>query len=860
MWRRFNFSLALLYTCTLLGQNAVKGILKSKFNNQPITYANIIVSNTGNSPQPLAYGYSDEQGAFFIEIPTNASEISMNITSIGFQEKTIVVQLPIKEALTIYMEQSNNQLKEVEVKAKKVKDTLDLKIDEMNLTDDSSLRDILDKTDGLIIGDKGGISYQGKQINKILINGKEVFINQNKIALDNLNYEIMENVQIINNYKDKFAIDFKRIRDPVINIDTKAKFKGVLKGQFNLGYGIKNNYNTKAKGFFFSDVFNAFALSNTNNIGEKELSSKDISAPLRKYSTANLNSNLYSYFIDDDKTEKNFVSNTSLTIRNQGDNSKTGLVLNHGNIHVKKQTDILLYTDDSLLRKSQLRNTNKGYFASFTANYSRVLSEKAVLQNVLNSTIIRQQKSDFKTDSLFVPQKSLLVEDNLQTPKAFSFSNALKLTRLLNEKIAFDLLWDYYCEKVLSNDDIRLKNIAGLSIFQRNPFSKNFQFVQGELKFRLKKAVLNTGIGLAKNEELSSLEYENNTNIDKNLKRKLLSLNAFVLLNGTYKKLDYNFSVKPTLIYLKKSANRKLLKMNHSLTYRFLEQNTLRVGFSRNYTFYNLNELHDTVVKAYNYRLINAKVNTEGFSINNKLTLAWFNNNVARTKSSHFDYSYIRQNNSLQSVLDSISNNIFYYKSRVFNLSQSHNFSLGGKKGYYITDSYHLFRMGAKLDFEANKYTTILNKQTALVRSKFWKPIFKLSFLPRNKFIGEFSNQLKWNLFTIDIDKNKTSNNAVFTNTFYIKGAGDKLNWSFELFYINNSVDKERFCFFDSNLSVKYQYSEKISFSLRGKSLLTLFNLNNYNYTNILSEGNTLRQINTSNNLSYLIFYTSFSL
>src|SRR5690606_17187557 len=123
--------------------------------------------------------------------------------------------------LSIYMEERTIKLEEIEVKARVYTDTLAIDTEQMNLSKSSTLRDILDRTDGMIVSKDGGISYQGKQINKVLINGKEVFINQNKVALDNLNYEIMENVQVINNYKDKFTLDFNNIKDPVININTK---------------------------------------------------------------------------------------------------------------------------------------------------------------------------------------------------------------------------------------------------------------------------------------------------------------------------------------------------------------------------------------------------------------------------------------------------------------------------------------------------------------------------------------------------------------------------------------------------------------------------------------------------------------
>ncbi|MEO1033807.1 MAG: carboxypeptidase-like regulatory domain-containing protein, partial [Bacteroidota bacterium] len=237
MWKLPSLILFFTYAFSSYGQQKeVLGTIKNS-KGDPVPFANVVVQDTTEAKNPITYGYTDEQGSFALEIPSKFQQILINVTAIGYEEKAIVVLLNQEQPLTIFLEESITQLGEVVVKARKVTDTLNIDTDGMNLSKESTLRDMLKKTDGIIIGEEGAISYQGKQINKVLINGKEVFVNQNNVALDNLNYEIMENVQIIDNYKDKFTLDFKRIRDPVINIETKSKFKGVLKTQVDMGYG-----------------------------------------------------------------------------------------------------------------------------------------------------------------------------------------------------------------------------------------------------------------------------------------------------------------------------------------------------------------------------------------------------------------------------------------------------------------------------------------------------------------------------------------------------------------------------------------------------------------------------------------------
>ncbi|UGU16865.1 carboxypeptidase-like regulatory domain-containing protein [Sinomicrobium kalidii] len=843
------------------GQQAkVTGIVKNR-KEEPVPYANIVINNTvSDEPSIITYGYTDEQGRFSLEIPRDIPSISLNVTAIGYQETTIPKKLHENLQFTIYLEEKVTQLEEVVVKAKTNEDVLDLEIATMNLSKEKTLRDVLDKTEGVIIGEEGAISYQGKQINKILINRKEVFINQNKVALDNLDYEIMDKVQIIDNYKDKFSIDFDRIRDPVINIDTKSEFKGILKAELNAGYGFKDKYSFLGKGFFFSDKFNAFITTHTNNTGEKELSQNDVLSSVTKYATASLNNTLQPFFIDDNQTRKNFVSNGSLTFRWQGDKSKTGIVVYHGNIHTEREVNYRTFAADTMIEKSRSQNTRKGNFISATANYSHFISSNTVLQNKLSTVLVDQKRTGISMDTLFVPDRTYLMEQNRNSPKNFAISNVLELTHLLGDRVAFDLDLDYYYGIFSRDYEARLLNINASDIFQEERSSKRYLLARGNFKFKLDKAALNTGVVFTNNIESGSLEYRKNSNGDTDLKRNIATVGVPLYLSGSMKKLDYRLSMTPTLIIRDRDDNQNFLRMVHNLTYNFETQNKLGLGISHDYRFYGLNSLYDTIVKSYNHKVINTNSdNLEKFSIKDELAVSWFNNNVARSKSMHIIYRYNRERDFLQSVLDSISDNMFFYSNRIFDKKQTHTLNTGGKKGFYLGNAYHRLNVGGDLNLSHSRYTTAVNNKVALAEVSSWKPGIEITFAPRKFFMTETGNRFEWNQLFFDLDGNETNRQSVFTNTFSAEGFGDKINWNFDFIYRIYNINADTFDVPDVNLNFQYDVSEKLSFSIKGQSLLTLFKLNNYNFVNTISDGNTVTQIATDNNLGYLLFYTTFN-
>jgi hypothetical protein len=853
------FNLIVLFGfVTYAQQKEISGTIKN-IEDKPVPFANIVVNDT-TPAQPITFGHSDKAGDFTLKIPKDITMVIMNITAIGYREKSIPIKMDTVQSLEIYMEISVTPLDEVVVKTRRSTDTVNLDIHSMNLTADKTLRNMLNKTDGIIISDDGGISYQGKQINKVLINDKEVFVNQNKVALDNLNYEIMEDVQIINNYKDRFTIDFSRIRDPVINIKTKPQFKGVLKGEFDLGYGLKNKYNLKGKGFFFSDKLNAFTTSNTNNTGEIDLNQKDVAIAINKRGSNTLRNLLYPFFIEDYQVKKNFISNNSLTMRRESKKSKVGMVVYYGDMNVEREIGTNIFIADTLIKKTSLEDTENGNFISANANYNIIISPKTVLENVFSTLLVKHQRYRNTVDTVFFPSPTYFSVHTINDPSSLSLANALKITHLFSEDKALDFDVDYYYEKNSIDFQTRLKNNNTPDIFQTEKFTKSYFSTHGNIKLRFEKSFLKLGIGLSQNREKGNLEFKNRTNGNDTQDRQIMTAQMPISLQGSIKKLDYSLSATPTLIHTEEIGNRGFLKMANRLTYNFETQNNLVLRLNRGYRFYDLNSLYDTVVRAYNNRIVNVGDKTNQYAVTDNASLGWFNNNVARSKSFHLTYEYSRQQNFLQGILESISSNIFYYTNLVFNRKNTHTFDAGANKGIYFGKKYHRLDIGGNLKYLENYYPTIVSGEKARANNKILEPAFNVGLRPRNYLIREITNQLKWNYLSFHINGEKINQQSLLTNTFTIEGTENKIDWLFDIEYRLYNTKQENFSFADCNLSVQYNLSDKLSFSVAGRSLLTLFKLNDFNFVTTFSDGNTLTQITTNNNIGYLLLSTSIKL
>jgi hypothetical protein len=120
---------------------------------------------------------------------------------------------------------------------------------------------------------EGNVSFQGEKVQKIYIDGKEFFLNDPKLATQNLLADMVQKVEAFDDKCEKA----KRTGIPddnpgkAINLQLKADKKKGLTGTVEAGYGSQNRYGIKAsanhfnKDAFTSGVFNSSNGSNLLN-------------------------------------------------------------------------------------------------------------------------------------------------------------------------------------------------------------------------------------------------------------------------------------------------------------------------------------------------------------------------------------------------------------------------------------------------------------------------------------------------------------------------------------------------------------------------------------------------------------------
>ncbi len=165
-------------------------------------------------------------------------------------------------------------------------DTVQFNTSGFKTAPNASLEDLLKKIPGMEVDKEGNVKTQGETVQKVLVDGKEFFGNDPKLATKNLTADMIESVQVFDDMSDqaKFTKMDDGSRTKTINIKLK---KDRNKGYFGkaLGaYGSDDHYETNISVNKFNGNQRISLLFNANNINKQGFSFSDIVSSMGGFS------------------------------------------------------------------------------------------------------------------------------------------------------------------------------------------------------------------------------------------------------------------------------------------------------------------------------------------------------------------------------------------------------------------------------------------------------------------------------------------------------------------------------------------------------------------------------------------------
>ena len=201
-----------------------------------------LTSDKGDSVITIA----DVNGKFVFPA-VKGSKINLAITSIGFQ--AIIKHYTLDNGTgevtldPIILKSDTRQLAQVTIVGVNPvvfkEDTVQYSVSAYKVRENAPIEDVLKKIPGVDVARDGTVSSQGKQITKVRVNGKDFFGGDVQSATKNLPADVIESVQIVDDYGDQANLTGVKTGEPnkILNFTIRKDKNYGYFGQATVGDG-----------------------------------------------------------------------------------------------------------------------------------------------------------------------------------------------------------------------------------------------------------------------------------------------------------------------------------------------------------------------------------------------------------------------------------------------------------------------------------------------------------------------------------------------------------------------------------------------------------------------------------------------
>lgn len=263
--------------------------LKGQVKGQDGTFlvnSTVMLLDTKDSTM-LSFAKTKENGLFEIR-STAKDEVLLQVSHMGYEKflRFIVLTGADQNLGTINLDSASRELAELVVKGEKAaveikKDTIEFNAGSFKVQENAMAEELLKRMPGMEVDRDGAVTSQGKSVTRVLVEGKEFFGRDPKMATKNIPANAIDKVQVFDKKSDR--AEFTGIDDgeeeTTINFVLKEDKKNLGFGRVTAGAGADANKDARySLGGTYSSFKNGNQLSfvgNANNINQMGFSNTE---------------------------------------------------------------------------------------------------------------------------------------------------------------------------------------------------------------------------------------------------------------------------------------------------------------------------------------------------------------------------------------------------------------------------------------------------------------------------------------------------------------------------------------------------------------------------------------------------------
>ncbi len=453
---------SLLFLACTYAQIKLDGVVKDSLNT-PLELANVVAINQETNALET-YGITNEKGAYSLTLETNKT-YKLQVSYIGLKTYEEVFTTQETNTTKNFILQADNTLDAVELTFDMPVvirgDTLIYNADSFNTGTERKLEDVLANLPGVEINEDGQIEVEGKVVNKLMVNGKDFFDGDTKLATKNIPSNAVDKVQVLRNYAEVGQLSSVRNNQDnvALNIKLKEGKENFWFGNITAGGGTTPDnelYLLQPKLFYYSPKYSVNFIGDLNNTGEVALTQRDIRGfgggfrtPSRSSGTdINLGDNGLNFLTN---------QNNALEIENKLATGNFSYAPNPG----LDLSGFLIYNSSRILSKEtsfvQYTNSDLGIPDEATQQNSRERSDQGLVKlsasyqpngnNQLDYDVLSRISSDTQNQNLFSSVLGNTIQIDEVTP--YSINQNLNYYYTLDENNIFA----FEVQHLIKNED-----------------------------------------------------------------------------------------------------------------------------------------------------------------------------------------------------------------------------------------------------------------------------------------------------------------------------------------------------------------------------------------------------------------------
>ena len=271
--------LLLVSIASFAQERLVSGAIIDRDTKDPVEQVTVQLLKTDSTY--VTGAISNEKGLFHLNAPENGKYL-LKITSVGYKPtvKRVVIEQDKNLGLgNVVIGADAIMLKGAVVTAMAQKvtlkeDTFVYNSAAYRTPEGSVVEELVKRLPGAEVSDDGTIKINGKEVKKILVDGKEFMTGDTKTALKNLPTSIIDKIKAYDEKSDLSKVTGIDDGEEQTVLDFNVK-KGMNKGlmsNIDLGIGNKNRYSARGMGGYFNSNNRFMLFGNANNTSDRGFS------------------------------------------------------------------------------------------------------------------------------------------------------------------------------------------------------------------------------------------------------------------------------------------------------------------------------------------------------------------------------------------------------------------------------------------------------------------------------------------------------------------------------------------------------------------------------------------------------------